>query len=391
MNKIIVIPLASKIHSNYENIFKIFKEKLENYNILDIIDSEDKLNDKIEIIKNSFPIFLILTGGTSPLASIIINKCNIKKGLILAHSKNNSLASAISIRNKINSRIYLLDNEINKAIKIIKALSKLIKIKIGIISENLPNDVNKIKELLSCNIELINYDEIKIEEKLDYNLIKNIDIENTNEDLLKKAIGIYNSIKKIIEERKINALAIDCFPFLIKYKITPCLAVSLLNDEGIITACEADLRSLFLMLIINSLYNIPSWIANIALVKENKVVFSHCTIATKLAEKCKLVNHYESNYPYSLSCKLKNGFYSILSIDRNFEKIAIIKANLLESGMIRNDMCRTQALFEINLKDFHNIALSNHHVIVPFDIEDDLKELASILGIKLLNYERLVH
>ena len=177
---------------------------------------------------------------------------------------------------------------------------------------------------------------------------------------------------------------------LIKYKITPCLAVSLLNDEGIITACESDLRSLFLMLIIYSLYNIPSWIANIAAVKENKVIFSHCTIATKLAEECKLVNHFESNYPYSLSCKLKNGIYTIITIDRNYEKIVLLKANLLESGMLRNDMCRTQAIFEINLKDFHNIALSNHHVLVLMDIENDLKELSCLLGIKLINYEDLI-
>ncbi|MEM1753326.1 MAG: hypothetical protein QXW21_03470, partial [Candidatus Methanomethylicaceae archaeon] len=171
-----------------------------------------------------------------------------------------------------------------------------------------------------------------------------------------------------------------------------CIAVALLNDDGIVTACEADLRALMLMLMAKSLGKI-SWMANIASINDKQLTIAHCTIATKLGVNCKLISHFESGLPYSLTCKLNEGEYTLVGINREYSLIATLKVKLIKSGLINENMCRTQALLEANvdLSDFPNIALGNHHILIPGDVVDDLKELANLLSIKFITYEKLIN
>ena len=56
--------------------------------------------------------------------------------------------------------------------------------------------------------------------------------EGTPEDLL-KAMRLYQAVKIICEKKKLDAVTLSCFSLIEKLGTTGCLALALLNDEGI--------------------------------------------------------------------------------------------------------------------------------------------------------------
>lgn len=393
--RLIAVPLASKIHGkeHYEKILREFRSALEESGI-DVLEALDgDLSDEIvEKVKEAIPIVIVLTGGTSDLAMKLLERGEAKRAILLSHSKHNSLASAISIKSRAKGiAIKNYFEAVDRAVKIGKALKELLGIKVGAISNGI--DARRFEEVLNAKVLRFDYETLdtsgmNVDEAL-YSISKRIEIPEN--DAARKAIEIYLAMKKLAIENQLKALTIDCFPYLIRHGITPCIAVSLLNDDGIITACEADLRSLMLMLMARALGRTP-WMANIASVNGKRLTIAHCTIATKLGVNCKLSLHFESGLPYSLTCRLKEGEYTLTGINRDCSLMAALKVKLIDSGLINEEMCRTQALLEadVDLSDFPNMALGNHHVLIPGDVAKDLKDLAELLSIKFVDYEKLL-
>ncbi|MEM1982571.1 MAG: hypothetical protein QXZ63_02775 [Sulfolobales archaeon] len=415
----VVVPLATRIHgpNYYRQLLKPIEEFFQSRNIkvLEVLDSEELIRDDIlNIIKNSTPIFLILTGGTSRLAWKLMTQSNVRKAIIISHSEHNSLPSAISIRSRADAEgiptsvRYCKDLTSSECIKTLEEVVELSSVitnisnaRIAVVSDSVEDYYSLFESIYGIKLSLINYEElegllkeVKEDEARDYlsNLIPKLRLSDVGDAQLINAVRVYLAIKKLIDVGRFNALAIDCFPFLTKYKLTPCLAVSLLNDDGVPTACEADLRSLLIMLIVKSLGSWPVWIANISSISNNRIILAHCTIATKLGYNCSLVPHFESSYPYSLTCNIPPGHYTLASIDREFTTIATLKAKLIGSGSLFKTMCRTQAILEteVDLSNFANIALNNHHVLITGDLRNKIRDVAYMFGMDFITYESII-
>ena len=65
---------------------------------------------------------------------------------------------------------------------------------------------------------------------------------------LQEAARMYLALRKLCADKNINALTIKCFGLLNSCRTTACLALSLLNDEGIVSGCEGDIPALWTML-----------------------------------------------------------------------------------------------------------------------------------------------
>ena len=57
--------------------------------------------------------------------------------------------------------------------------------------------------------------------------------EASPEDMI-KAMRLYRAIKRIVEEERLSAITLSCFRLIDQTGTTGCLALALLNDEGII-------------------------------------------------------------------------------------------------------------------------------------------------------------
>lgn len=140
----------------------------------------------------------------------------------------------------------------------------------------------------------ITEDEIGPEASLFANRAKGIQ-EATPEELL-RAMRLYKAIRRVCQEENLDALTLSCFSLIQSLKTTGCLALSLLNDEGIPAGCEGDLQSIMTLLMVKELIGKPGFMANPSFVDlaRNEVLLAHCSIPTKMAEEFIIRNHFET-------------------------------------------------------------------------------------------------
>ena len=68
------------------------------------------------------------------------------------------------------------------------------------------------------------------------------------EDDLCDAWNMYLALTRVCDSYKLTALTIKCFDLLGPCRTTSCLALSLLNDAGIVAGCEGDIPTLWTMM-----------------------------------------------------------------------------------------------------------------------------------------------
>lgn len=99
--------------------------------------------------------------------------------------------------------------------------------------------------------------------------------EGTPEDMI-KAMRLYRPIKRICKEEKLSAVTVSCFKLIERTGTTGCLALAMLNDEGIIAGCEGDLQSVFTLLVAKALTGKVGFMANPSMInaRNNEIIFT---------------------------------------------------------------------------------------------------------------------
>ncbi|HID80600.1 MAG TPA: fucose isomerase [Ignisphaera sp.] len=334
--------------------------------------------------------------------------------VILAHGEHNSLASAISARSKLEADgIWTwvfhcssisdpeCDLQLDRMVRILKAVTQVLEARIGLIGvEGKPETAENFEARFNAEIVTISMDEFE-------SIVRSIDVEEARKvaeeisklikfespkDKLTDVGQIYLAIKRLFVERKLDAVAIDCFPYLIKHGVTPCLALAKLNEEGYLVACEGDVQALLSMIISSSLTGYSGWIANAAMFKGNRGYFAHCTIALNMIRDGIAMPHFESGYPYALSGRLVHSIGTILSISSDFSLMAAAVVRVIQSGLLSYGMCRSQivAEFDLNVEKLPLVAPANHHVFIPGDVREELKAIGALLGMDYVEYSELL-
>ncbi len=359
--------------------------------------------DKIDI--NEVPIIFILTGGTSRLIRKISEKVKGFPIILVSHPYHNSLPSALSATSRLRVKGENLiihfhvpsfgKVHLERIVKIADLYEYIKSLKVVVVGELEKKEIESF-ERISGKVQTIGID--VIEERLknvkieDYDLrkvVEKIDITGSDLSLIKGPLSLYKVSKELLKENEANAFAIDCFPFIVKYKFTPCLTLSLLLSEGIPAACEADLRSLILLAVAQNLTKAPGWIFNPSDYHNNILIGAHCTVAISLTTYATLIPHFESGNPYAVSGTLREGTYTIAAISPDYKILAAARVLVTASGTLSGGRCRTQVVMRLEEKDprpFTEKAVSNHHVLIKGDVLDYLEKIAKILGMKFFNY-----
>ena len=184
----------------------------------------------------------------------------------------------------------------------------------------------------------------------------------------------------------LKGLTIRCFDLLTTVKSTSCLALSLLNDEGIIAGCEGDIPGMFSMYLIRKILHEPSFIANPSYidVKNNEIVLAHCSIPLKMTTSYSFNTHYESNIGIGIKGELKKENVYIFRISESLDKYVLLKGHI-EENLNRFNLCRTQirVKLEADVTYFLTHPLGNHHII--FYDNGNIKELTTALSLLDVN------
>lgn len=336
-----------------------------------------------------------LTGGTeNPLKEFAYYR---KPVILFGDPFNNSIAAAIELREYFRDR--LIPATLVKTFDELKAailgyddmrdmLEKFLNLRLGLIGRTSVWLINEKSELPYVHISLKKFYEYyesttesegwKVVEEI---IAKAKEIKEPQREDLVKAGRIYVALKKIIEDYNLDGFAIGCFEMLNKLKSTPCLALAMLNAEGIPAACEGELNSLLGMALIRKFFDKPAFMGNIADYGENHIILSHCT--APLIGNYILRSHFESGKGVGVAVSLPKGKASLLKIRGRKAVVAGVEVVEQEKNEHR---CRTQMKLKIEeAKDFIDGTLGNHHLLAYVDSEE-LADLLSELGFEVMLY-----
>ncbi len=412
--KVLVIPLASMLHGvDYcSRLYGFIEDCVREYRDVELYDIVSREAPSIDYSAYDIIVLVHLTGGTSWVAREIAVKSR-KPVVLVAHSRHNSLASSLSARawireRGLSARLLYVD-ELKDFCKLFKPLYSGVEARdylrnLRVLEVNVDGRLSEkarvFMEAIGASVEPVSFEEIRrvgwgrdVSDMIDglYSVFsKQIDFSSADRGTLYDALRVYTGLKRVLEEYNCNAASIDCFPFVVKYHVTPCIAVAMLNNEGIPCACENDFYSLTLLVLSQQLTGYPGWIANPSgLTSEGYVRFAHCTIAPKLCRKAYLMTHFETSYPYAVACSIAFDKLLALRLSLDYRELHVYKSLNKGSGYLEEGFCRTQLVVDMGSSGgyrFIESAVGNHHVFIPWSegVASSLETLSWIMGWRLV-------
>lgn len=396
-----LITFASNVHksSMVRSSHEIMLSELENNYTLNFVDHKD-IN---KLKPNDFCIVFIATGGVERLVMQCFESLP-RPVILLADGMQNSLAAAMEVSAWLRTRglkSEILHGEPVNVVKRIQVLynnfqtqRKLNGMRVGVIGT--PSSwliASNVDYLLAKRRWGVEYVDIPLERVYElYDQITDDQVgqacaefagkalairEGSPEDIL-KAMRLYRAIKKICEDEKLQAVTVSCFKLIDHTETTGCLALALLNDEGIYAGCEGDLQSIFTMLAVHSLTGKDGFMANPSMIntKTNEIILAHCTVGIKQTEKYIIRSHFETGIGIAIQGILPLGEVTIVKCGgESLDEYYLASGTITENPNYIN-MCRTQARIKMDSSPeyFLKNPLGNHHIVLQGNYVDTLNE-----------------
>ena len=347
-------------------------------------------------------LIYVRTGGTEGLFKEVLPELNgpIR---ILTSGKSNSLAASMEILSYLNmlgrtgeiihGSITYISERIRTHAKVAAAVKKLKVSRLGIIgapsdwliSSNA--DASILAERLGVTLINIPISEIEAEYSFSANdelgeTAQAVDDEfrqNAPSALQKYADGafrIYKALKSIIARYDLSGLTVRCFDLLGSLGNTGCMALAILNSEGIPAGCEGDVPALVTMAVGNALTGVCGFQANPSRIdpETGEILFAHCTIPLNMRSGYGFNTHFESGIGIAICGQIPSGDATIFKISGDLSRTFCCDAQLIRCQSER-DLCRTQAILKLEDKDlcrtyFLRNPVGNHHIIFPGRCKD---------------------
>ena len=162
---------------------------------------------------------------------------------------------------------------------------------------------------------------------------------------------------------------------------TSCLALALLNDEGIVAGCEGDMQTLMSMFLAKRICGETAFMANPSQLTDKSSMLAHCTIPLSMCDETIVRSHFESGIGVAVQGLLPLTDYTLFKwggsqLDRYF----VAEAQAVETPY-SDHFCRTQITLDVNLKPYllqHSIG--NHHIIIRGRHADEIRQFMQANG-----------
>ena len=183
----------------------------------------------------------------------------------------------------------------------------------------------------------------------------------------KGSMAIYSALKNIVSEYSLDGLTLRCFDLLTALGNTGCMALAILNSEGLVATCEGDIPAMLTMALVRERYGVSGFQANLSRIEGDEFLFAHCTVPLNMVSDYCYDTHFESGIGVAVHGLLPRGQARIVKTGASLEECLDVPVEIL-SNTYGNQLCRTQILVRGDkaLRDyFLREPLGNHHVLVP--------------------------
>lgn len=351
-------------------------------------------------------IIYVRTGGTEGIFKSIFCKegsLNIPDGMpvrLLTSGKSNSLAASMEILSFLNRAGWpgeILHGSAEEiALRLRGGFTKggknhvkkydmgriLEGYKVGVVGKPsdwlISSDVDYAvaKERLGVEIVDIDINElVGLAEEPDRKWLEGLKLNPPNKPKFGKSISgkdfsgsmdIYCAMKTLVERYGLAGVSLRCFDLLTALGNTGCMALAILNSQGVVATCEGDIPTLLSMCIAHRKFGISGFQANLSRIDGDKMLFAHCTVPLNMVEEYSYDTHFESGIGVAVHGVLPAGATRIFKLSPDCSEMFLEDVEILENQY--NDcLCRTQILVDApGLADyFLRFPIGNHHVIIP--------------------------
>lgn len=381
-------PLGKLIDgANYELIKKLSS----------LIGREIEVASLDEIKKYDFAFTFIGGGGTEGLFLKILDKLP-KPVFLLATPNNNSLAAAMEILSYLNQNDIegeIIHGSLEKVAKRLSDLAKVFEVKkkinnfkiarVGKPSDWLiSSDVDADESKRLNGIEIIDiemeefFEEISRKKYQENEYTRLIKAKDFDAEEIETSLYIYGALKRLCDKYNLDGVTVRCFDLLEPIHSTGCVALAILNAEGIYASCEGDVPSLVSMAVLGELTGKPIFQANPSMIdpEAKEMILAHCTLPVNMVTDFYLMTHYESGLGVALRGKIAAGDVTLFKSSGLLDSYFVSKANLIEN-LTKNDLCRSQIKIQIDdeaIEYFFTQSIGNHHLICTGDYVEIVDE-----------------
>ena len=359
-------------------------------------------------------LIYVRTGGTEGLFQEVYDRLD-GPVLLLTSGKSNSLAASMEILSYLNQQgrsgeiihgsVEYIAERISVLAKVAQARKKLQGARIGVIGQpsdwliSSAADPSALSEKLGIALvdipisELVDeYDKVtacgeataEVQAKFEASAPKSLHCYSEG------AFRIYHALKVLVERYDLSGLTLRCFDLLDKLSNTGCLALAILNAEGIPAGCEGDVPALVSMMVGNALTGVSGFQANPSRIdpEAGEILFAHCTIPLNMVKDYTFNTHFESGIGIAISGDIPTGDVTIFKLSGDLRRSFCCVADLTRS-QAEASLCRTQAILKIKgsaqertdvcKNYFLKSPVGNHHIIFPGAVKNLFDAFLSML------------
>jgi hypothetical protein len=203
----------------------------------------------------------------------------------------------------------------------------------------------------------------------------------------------YQIYKNLIAVCGADAFTVNCIESTVHTgcNTSSCYALSKLNDDGIIAACEADVTTLMNMMIVTYATNEPAFMCNPYLFpQDDKLFVSHCTAPTKRSydseekDEFNIYTYFEiRDLPCGLQVLKQPGPVTVTGISHDgMDKMVIVRGNLIRNTAFPS--CRTQVVIDVpgGIKKLAECYEGRHWALVYGEQSKKIAAANDMLGIE---------
>jgi L-fucose isomerase-like protein len=220
-------------------------------------------------------------------------------------------------------------------------------------------------------------------------------VEPSREEIVKSGV-MYIAMQDLMKQHRSPALTIDCLNLFYGGKLAayPCLGLFQFNNDGLVGACEADLRSTFTMLAMNYLTGRPGYISDPVIdTSKNQIIYAHCVAPSKVygpagaAAPFHIRSHSEDRKGASVRVLLPlNEMTTTLEISPQKKEVVFHQGRSV-ANIDEDKACRTKLAVEV--KDIDKLMLEWdrwgwHRVTYYGDLKRPVETLAALSGLQLV-------
>ena len=223
-------------------------------------------------------------------------------------------------------------------------------------------------------------------------------VEGVSSETLTSSAAMYLGMKSLMQKHRANAFTINCLKGFYGGKISayPCLGFHELCNEGLVGACECDVRSAATMLAVAAMtQGRPGYISDPEIdTSKRRIIYAHCVASNRPfgpqgpANPFQILTHSEDRKGASVRSLMPPGYLTTtLEFGAKRKQILVHQAKTV--GNDPDDRaCRTKLVAE-PLGDIEKLFTKWdqwgwHRVTVYGDLKEPLAALAEAMGFQLV-------